>query len=220
MLKKIIDIIFVIILIVTFIFGVVGIIESNKTTNIVKNNTNVNSQSDLTKIQNTKEPVNENGAGNTTNQSNTENETNNSNTSSANNNGETGTNVVNTNNEEAGIKSAISTNLQQYYTAFVQAVNTGEFSGLAPYLYPNSPIYSQQENFIPSTYNQGIQEQFVSSQINGYQFENNNKTVKVAVTEVFDITYSSGTTQTKAYNWTYTFKYCNDQGSYLIYSIN
>lgn len=109
--------------------------------------------------------------------------------------------------------------LMNWYTYyFTQAVNYNDFSIVAPYLYPGSKLYNDQQKYIPTTYEKGISETIMSYRITSYNLNEDNTAGTLTTEEVYNI-YSNGESSVKTYNYKYTFKYNQLNGSYQLESI-
>ena len=107
--------------------------------------------------------------------------------------------------EEGQIKDLLG----MYINNFTESVNSGDFSILAPDLYPGSNFYKQQSSYVPYTYGKQITEYNQSYNITSYSMSDDKKSGTVDTDEFYQIC-SNGTSSTKEFKYRYTFKY-NDQ---------
>ncbi len=98
--------------------------------------------------------------------------------------------------------------LRRYCKAYVNAVNTGDFSVVAPYIKGN--FYNSQYNMVSSLHSQGVGERFDFLNVHSVQKAGDTKW-KVRVSEGETIFYPSGKETSKTYSWLYTIEYIDGE---------
>lgn len=104
-----------------------------------------------------------------------------------------------------------------YY--FTEAVNTNNFSSVEYYLYPGSKLYSEQQSYIPATYNKGIKETIMSFNITSYNINEDNTSGTITTEEVYTIN-DTGKSSVNTYKYKYTFRYNEAKKRYQLDSIS
>ncbi|QCH26588.1 zinc ribbon domain-containing protein [Clostridium tyrobutyricum] len=120
----------------------------------------------------------------------------------------------------SNVQSQIGNLMSMYTTSFCQAINSGDFSNTAPYLYPGSNLYNAQVKYVSDTYNKGVNEEIVSCSVISYNLSDDNKSGTVTTAEVYRIISKDGDSSIKSFKYTYGFKYNDDMGMYQLTSIS
>lgn len=115
-----------------------------------------------------------------------------------------------------GRNDEIENLVRTFLVNFPSAVNEGDFSIISTYLYPDSNLYNQQKIMIPSWYEQGIKEEFISFNGSEITFSEDKMEGTIISEEVFEITDPSTGTRTESFTWKYNFKYNSELGTYQL----
>lgn len=116
------------------------------------------------------------------------------------------------NNQSNDIEEAASRLIEQYLSSFAEAVNTGDFGLVEPYLYPGSSLYNTQKTNIPNMHKTGIREEFINYTILNGSYNPEDQEGYITVEEVYEVTKQkpSVSTQEMDFENTYTFKFNKD----------
>lgn len=103
-----------------------------------------------------------------------------------------------------------------YAYGLIDAINSGSYYKVSPYIMPGSPLESDQMKLVSNLYSKGTTESLEGYNINSINWIDAS-TCTISVTETEGIYKANGSSQVKTFNWTYTCKLNN--GYYQMYSI-
>lgn len=92
--------------------------------------------------------------------------------------------------------------LVDYLTKLPQAVNTGSYSYIEPYILDGSPLHSMQVSLVANNYGKGITERFIDYDVDHVEWVNEKKCY-IYTEERYEIT-SGGSSNIREYEWKYT----------------
>ncbi len=105
--------------------------------------------------------------------------------------------------------------MDSYLNGLISAINHNNFSAVSPYMKESSELYKSQKSLVGSLYSKGTSEELVEYEVT--DVKENDGIITISTNETIKINYSSGKSETKDYEWTY--KAVNDNGAYLLTSI-
>lgn len=107
---------------------------------------------------------------------------------------------------EANFKKDLYVLLRNYSSDFAYAVNTNSFNYIENYLEFDSPIYKKQKKVVPEIHSKDIRENFESTEILNYTFNNDTNTGEVTCNEIYSIGKGINVPKRQEFKNTYTFK--------------
>ncbi|MDM0615444.1 hypothetical protein LZD60_16320 [Clostridium perfringens] len=107
---------------------------------------------------------------------------------------------------EANFKKDLYVLLRNYSSDFAYAVNTNSFNYIENYLEFDSPIYKKQKKVVPEIHSKDIRENFESTEILNYTFNNDTSTGEVTCNEIYSIGKGINVPKRQEFKNTYTFK--------------
>lgn len=102
------------------------------------------------------------------------------------------------------ILSYIEDFMSSYCSAMAEAINSGDYSIVAPYIESGSPLEASQMNLVDRLCQNGVLEEFVGVTINDVAYDEDSNTVYFKVTETQTVYYPGEEGQTNSYNYIYT----------------
>ena len=111
---------------------------------------------------------------------------------------------------DSDVEYEINMLMQNYCYNMCGAINAGDYSIVQPYISQGSPLETMQKKLVSNLYSKGTTESFEGITISNIDYNPNNMTCSIYVTETETIYYSSGETKTQSYNWTYSAAYINN----------
>lgn len=104
-----------------------------------------------------------------------------------------------------------------YCSALCDAVNSGSYYIVEPYISKGSPLESMQKSLVSNLYSKGITETFGGSDVSNIEWSSDGSSCAVYVTETETIYKSDGSSSTQTYSWKYTA--VNEGGSWKLYNL-
>lgn len=109
-------------------------------------------------------------------------------------------------NFEKNIDNEVINLMNEYSRGFESAVNYRNFSYLTRYLYPNSELFKAQQDYINLSATNNVYENFISLSIKNINYDSDNTSGTVDVTEVYE-SITNGKSKKDTYYYNYSFKY-------------
>lgn len=106
------------------------------------------------------------------------------------------------------IEEAMNTFFQGYENDFIEAVNSGDFSIIEPYLSTRGSLYNDHKNYIPYIYEKGIREKLYSFEITNIE-ELSEGQYEVKIDQKIGI-INNGEEEVKDYKYTYIVEISNN----------
>ena len=106
--------------------------------------------------------------------------------------------------------------VDDYATALTAAINNGSFSLVEAYLLPGSTLYAMQKKLVDTLFENGTKEYMLDVNILDEEWTTEDSGY-IKTYEKAEIIYSSGKTEIKTYEWTYTIK--ENNGKYYLSDI-
>ena len=112
------------------------------------------------------------------------------------------------------VETQLNDLLGYYASSLAQAINTNNFSLIAPYVTAGSDLYTKQQVNIPGSYEGGDQENFISGNISSYNISDDSLSGSITASESYNVITKDGISSNKTYNHVYKFQYNIATASY------